>query len=132
MDARESESTTPPSAASARAKGRASKVERRERRRLAVSWGLWLILGGLLVNAVVGDGGYLATVRESRAEATLAAEVAAIRMENQRLIAEGQRLQSDPSAVEEVARRELGMIRPGETLVVIRDAVSAAPPRSAP
>lgn len=88
------------------------------------------MLGALLVNAVVGEGGYLATVRESREAAELATEVTALRLENQHLLAQGKRLQEDASAVEEAARRDLGMVRPGETLIVIRDAVTAAPPPS--
>jgi len=127
MPDREFELAAPPSPASTRTKARSSKVELRARRRHVISWGLWFVLGGLLINALVGDGGYLATVRESRAEAALVAEVLAIRAENQRLLAEGRRLQTDPLAVEEVARRELGMLRPGETVVVLRDAVSAVP-----
>ena len=59
--------------------------------------------------------------------AALRATVAQFRLENQHLQAEGRRLQTDPDAVEEVARRELGMVRSGETMIVIRDATSAAP-----
>ena len=132
MTDREFELAAPPSPASTRTKVRSPKVELRARRRHVISYGLWFLLGGLLINALVGDGGYLATVREARTEAALVAEVTAIRVENQRLMAEGHRLQTDPSAVEEVARRELGMLRPGETLVVIRDAVSAAPSSTNP
>ncbi len=118
------------SPASSRARKRASAVEQRERRRQAITWGLSIVLGALLVNAVVGDGGYLATVRESREEAELAAEVTALRLENQHLLAQGKRLQDDASAIEEAARRDLGMVKSGETLIVIRDAVTAAPPPS--
>ena len=32
------------------------------------------------------------------------------------------RLKDDPAAIEESARRDLGLIKPGETLVIIRDA----------
>ncbi|MEO8483661.1 MAG: septum formation initiator family protein [Acidobacteriota bacterium] len=114
--------------ASSRARKRASAAEHRERRRSAITWGLLIVLGALLVNAVVGDGGYLATVRASREEAQLAAEVTALWLENQQLVAQGKRLEDDTSAIEEVARRDLSMIRPGETMVVIRNAATAAPP----
>jgi cell division protein FtsB len=90
-------------------------------------WTLSLMLGALLVNAVVGENGYLATVGAAHEEAALRATVAQLRLENQHLQAEGRRLQTDPDAVEEVARRELGMVRPGETMIVVRDATSAAP-----
>jgi cell division protein FtsB len=113
-----------------RARRRLTAQETRARHRRAAVWTLSLMLGALLVNAVVGENGYLATVRAAREEAALRATVARLRLENQRLQAEGRRLQTDPEAVEEVARRELGMVRPGETMVVIREATSAAPPVS--
>jgi cell division protein FtsB len=125
---RRSASSPLTSPASSRARKRASAAEHRERRRHAITWGLSLVLGALLVNAVVGDGGYLATVRESREEAVLAAEVTALRLENQQLLAQGKRLQDDPAAIEEVARRDHSMLKTGETLIIIRDATTAAPP----
>jgi len=103
-------------------------VEQRERRRQLITWGLSFLLGALLVNAVVGDGGYLATVRASREAGELASEVAALRFENQHLLAQSKRLQDDPAAIEEAARRDLSMLKPGEALIVIRDAATAAPP----
>jgi cell division protein FtsB len=117
-------------ATSSRARKRASAAGQRERRRRAITWTLSVVLGALLVNAVVGDGGYLATLRASREAAELTAEVTAIRLENQQLLAQGRRLQTDPATVEEAARRDLGMVKPGETLIVIHDAVTAAPPPS--
>lgn len=127
-DTRHAPSSPLTSPASSRARKRASAVEQKERRRHVITWTLWLVLGALLVNAVVGDGGYLATVRASREAAELAAEVTAVRLENQQLLAQGKRLQDDASEIEDTARRDLGMIEPGETLIVIRDAVTAAPP----
>jgi cell division protein FtsB len=35
---------------------------------------------------------------------------------------EARRLREDPAALEEAARRDLGLLRPGETLVVVRKA----------
>ncbi len=40
--------------------------------------------------------------------------------DNARLREEARRLREDPSAVERIARRELGMARPGEVLVVVK------------
>jgi cell division protein FtsB len=121
---------SPAATPSPRARRRLNAQETRARQRRVAMWTLSLMLGALLVNAVVGENGYLATVRAAREEAALRATVARLRLDNQRLQAEGRRLQTDPDAVEEVARRELGMIRPGETMIVIRDAVTAAPPVS--
>ena len=37
------------------------------------------------------------------------------------------RLREDPATIEEVARRELGLIKPGEQLFIVRDVVPAGP-----
>jgi cell division protein FtsB len=118
---------SPAPTSSPRARRRLTAQETRVRHRRVAMWTLSLMLGALLVNAVVGENGYLATVRAAREEAALRTTVAQLRLENQHLQAEGRRLQTDPTAVEEVARRELGMVRSGETMIVIRDATSAAP-----
>ena len=100
--------------------------EVRERRRRILTYVLWAGAVVLTVNAVVGENGYLATLRARREQAALAADVARIQLENQRLKEQARRLDKDPIAVEEAARRQLNLIRPGETLVIIRDAKPAA------
>jgi len=80
-----------------------------------------------MVNAVIGENGYLATVRARRTTAALQADIARVRLENQRLLDQARRLKSDPAALEEEARKDLGLIRPGETLIILRDAAPAAP-----
>ena len=73
----------------------------------------------LLPNAIVGDNGLVA-LRRLRAEtAALQAEVDGLRDERARLVDEAQRLREDPATIEEVARRELGLVRPGERVVLV-------------
>jgi cell division protein FtsB len=84
-------------------------------------------LGILAVSAVVGDSGYLASLRARRELRGLTAEVASLREENQRLKEQRVRISSDPAALEEGARRQLHFIRDGETLVIIRETASSAP-----
>ena len=43
------------------------------------------------------------------------------RAANVRLAGQARRLREDPTAIEEVARRELGLIRPGEKVFIIKD-----------
>jgi len=50
-------------------------------------------------------------------EGALAAEKA----ENDRRREEARRLLEDPSAIEDLARRELGLIKPGEKLFILKD-----------
>jgi cell division protein FtsB len=95
----------------------------RQRRRRWVTYGLFLGALALMVNAFVGENGYLATLRARQEYAALAASLSKLRFENRQMRAEISRIREHPAdAMEEVARRELGLIRPGETLVIIRDA----------
>ena len=48
------------------------------------------------------------------------------RAENQQLGDLGKRLKDDPAALEDAARRELGLVREGETLVIVRDGKPAS------
>jgi cell division protein FtsB len=97
----------------------------RIRRRRLVTYALAVGAFVLMVNALVGERGYLATIRAKAEYEKLTASVAALKQENQRFIQQIRDLQNDPVALEDVARRELGLVRPGETLVVIRDAPPA-------
>ena len=81
----------------------------------------------LVVDALVGDRGLLDTMRARRQHAALAAEVDARRRENGRLRDEIRRLKEDPGAIEALARSELGLMREGEILFIVRDVTP--PPR---
>ena len=89
------------------------------RRILAVA--LSLVIGALLVDALVGDQGLLAAMRARREYERLADDLQRIRSENARLRDQVGRLRDDPSLIEEMARRDFGLISPGEKLFIIRD-----------
>jgi cell division protein FtsB len=109
-----------------------SAYETRERRRRAVTYGLLFVSFVLMVNALVGDHGYLATLRARREYNALATAIERVDQQNQVYLDEVRRLKSDPSALEQEARRQLGLVHPGETLVIVRDAPPADPAASAP
>jgi cell division protein FtsB len=94
----------------------------RQRRRRWLTYALFVGCCVLLVNALVGENGYLATLRVRKEHASVLASLTRLRLENQQLREDARRIREDPAAMEEAARRELGFIRPGETLVIIRDA----------
>jgi len=75
----------------------------------------------ILVDALVGDRGLVATMRARQQYDDLAATIARQRAENARLAEEARRLKEDPSAIEEIARRELGLIKPGEKVFIVKD-----------
>ena len=95
--------------------------------RRAVQYFLILVGIVLAIDALVGDKGLL-TMMEARAQYRgLEQSLADLRGDNARLREEARRLREDPTAVEEVARRELGLIKPGEKLFVIKDVAPKEP-----
>jgi cell division protein FtsB len=98
----------------------AAPLPRRQPRRF---WSQALLFAAcvLLVNAVVGDRGLMDTMRARRARAAAAQELARLKRENATLRDQARRLRSDPRTIESVARGELGLVRPGEILVTVRD-----------
>ncbi len=75
----------------------------------------------LIVDALVGDRGLLAMLKARQQYRTLETSLARSRAENARLREQARELREDPNAIEEIARRELGLIRPGEKLFIIKD-----------
>jgi len=87
---------------------------------------LLVFLGSvLLIDALVGDKGVLQMMKKRQELRALDQAVAAARAQNSQMRAEIDRLKSDPTAFEEIARKDLGLIKPGEKLFIIRDAPPA-------
>jgi cell division protein FtsB len=81
----------------------------------------------LVIDALVGDKGLLAMIQARQEFRTLERSLGEVRSENARLREEARRLREDPSAVEDLARRELGLIKPGEKLFIIKDVAPKDP-----
>lgn len=73
----------------------------------------------LLINALVGERGLMATLMANRQYATLSKSIAGLRVENDALRDEARRLRHEPSIIEEIARRELGFVRRGERVFIV-------------
>ncbi len=73
------------------------------------------------VQALVGDHGLLFVLRARRQYDQLVRDSERLKVENDRLREEVKRLREDPNAIEGIARRELGLIRPGEKAFIIKD-----------
>jgi len=94
-------------------------AQRRGRRLLT---GLFLfVVCVLVVDALVGDQGFMATMRARKQYDELSAHLSRLRLENASLREEARRLREDPAAIEEIARRDLGLMKPGEQLFIIKD-----------
>ncbi len=75
----------------------------------------------LLLDAVFGDRGLCQTTKSRQELLRVAQQIADLKRENAALRGEAQRLQQDRATLELVARKELGLVRPGEILVVLTD-----------
>lgn len=75
----------------------------------------------LLVDALVGERGLVASVRARQQSDELEASVSQLKRENARLRELADRLEDDPTTIESVAREKLGLVRAGEILVVVKD-----------
>jgi cell division protein FtsB len=97
------------------------------RTRRIVPWLVLFVASLFVVDGLVGDRGLLAMMRARREYDTAAATVSRQRAENARLREEARRLREDPEAIEEIARRELGLIRRGEKVFILKDVPPAKP-----
>jgi cell division protein FtsB len=75
----------------------------------------------MLVHALFSDRGLAGTIQARRAAQRTASDLAALKQENAGLREQARRLQEDPATIEGLARQDLGLIRPGEILVVVKD-----------
>lgn len=75
----------------------------------------------LIIDALVGDRGFMAMLKARQQYRTLEASLAHSRSENARLREQARELRENPAAIEEIARRELGLIRPGEKLFIVKE-----------
>jgi cell division protein FtsB len=91
----------------------------RGRRLLRVA--LVVVTAVVLVDAVAGEKGVFELMRAREAQRTLERDLETLRSENHRLLDQVRRYKGDRATIEELARRDLGMIKPGEKLFIIRD-----------
>lgn len=88
-----------------------------------------LAFGFCVLLASVGSEHGLPGLIKARAQSRrLAAEVAALKAENDALRVRVDQLQNDPSTIEVVARRELGLVRPDELVITVQRAEAPTQP----
>jgi cell division protein FtsB len=80
----------------------------------------------LVVDALVGEKGLIDSLRARRQHDAVAAALAQKRKENARLRDDIRRLKEDPGTIESLARDQLGLMREGEVLFIVRDSQSPA------
>lgn len=97
-------------------------------RRRMVRTGLVLVLLLAVVDGMFGERGLLANWDMGQRNALAQTAIDEMRERNDELTDEIRRLREDPAAVEELAREELGLMKDGELLIIVRDAPSATSP----
>jgi len=111
---------------------RAGRVEPLRRKRVApVNRPLWrrrgvhLLLGFvtlvLVIDALVGEKGLLESMRARRQYQQLERSLEDLKRDNARLRDDARRLTEDPATIESLAREELGLMRPGEVVFILKD-----------
>jgi cell division protein FtsB len=86
-----------------------------------LQYGLAFVAVVLIVDALVGEKGFLDTLRARRQYREVAVALSQKHAENVRLRDEIRRLRDDPARIEAVAREELGLMRQGEVLFIVHD-----------
>jgi len=84
----------------------------------------------LAVNGLIGERGLSETLRARREFQSAVAELSRVQYENAVLAETVRQLQQDAPTIENVARAELGLIKAGEILVVVKS--PAASTRTTP
>jgi cell division protein FtsB len=100
------------------------RTEQRGLRRKAVLLASVIAIIALVVGSLFGDRGILQLMAQRQRALGLAREVEEVRADNVRLAAEIHALRTDPRAIERIAREELGLARPGETVFLVKDEVA--------
>jgi len=75
----------------------------------------------LLANGLIGERGLTETLRARRVYSDGLRDLARLRRENATLRETVRRMRDDPATLEAAARRDLGLVRPHEILISIRD-----------
>jgi len=104
--------------------GSSTTTARRRGRRVLQS--ALVVFGAVVfIDALVGEKGLLEAVKKRAEYRRLEQSIQQSRSENQQLREDIRKLRDDPAAIEDLARRELGLMKPGEQLFIIKD----VPPR---
>lgn len=104
----------------------------REFLRAHMNWFLAAGLALLLLQDVFGAHGLIAMRRSMREAAQVQKEISLMNEENLQLEARVKSLKTDRSAVERIAREEMGLARPGEYIFKVQPAPAGRPAAPSP
>ena len=75
----------------------------------------------LVANGLVGDRGLIQAAKVQQERQELMDSITKIRRQNRYLAQQAERLRKDSSAIEEIARGDLGLLHPGERVFIIKE-----------
>jgi cell division protein FtsB len=102
------------------AEARRGVTPRRQGRRFW-SHAMLFLASVLLVNGLFGERGLMQSMRARRVFAEAARDLARLKHDNAGLRDQARRLRSDPATIESIARQDLGLMRPGEIVVTVKE-----------
>jgi len=95
----------------------------------------WFLVAGLLlllIQDIFGTHGVLAMRRSLVQASAMQKQIDDLNEENQKLQGNVKALKSDPTAIERIAREEMGLARPGEFVFKIQPDADSKQPQTAP
>jgi cell division protein FtsB len=92
------------------------------RARRAVKAVMWIGAALLLAESIFGERGFTAMLEARRQHQAMQLSLDQLRAENTALRNQARRLREDPEAIEEIARRDLRLLAPGEIVFIVKDA----------
>ena len=125
----QAKSTTPAEGLSDKVLDLAREKRRRHqtRTRKVVFGVVSLITSVLIINALIGEQGVLSVMRARAARTTLERVMDSLQKENYELRQLADDLRTDRSTIERIARDDLGLIAPGEQVLIIGEPRASDP-----
>jgi cell division protein FtsB len=97
----------------------------RQRGRRIVQYGLFFLGCLLFLDALVGEKGFVENLKARQQFQAIERSLGRLKDDNTRLRKDVELLRTDPDTIEGIARRELGLMKPGEKLFIVKDAEPA-------
>jgi cell division protein FtsB len=91
---------------------------------------LGLALLALILHDVFGTHGFLAMLRTQKEIKQIRQQIGKINAENKSLSNEVNALETDPKAIERIAREDMGLARPGELIYKLPDSAPYGAPQN--
>jgi cell division protein FtsB len=90
---------------------------------------LGLALFALLVHDIFGAHGFIAMRRTQKEIEQIREQIGKLNKDNQLLSSQVNSLKTDPKAIERIAREDMGLARPGETIYKLPDSAKPGDPQ---